>query len=93
MKKIVPFTKDIKFNTKIYEITSISLEHTLHHEEEYLITGDFIISGEYRVTDASVNTESFDFKIPSASGLLQILPRHTTRIFMRFYILGFSKLK
>lgn len=64
MKKIVPFKKELFFKNNIAEITSISLEHTLHHEEEYLITGDFIISGEYRVTDASVNTESFDFKIP-----------------------------
>ncbi len=64
MKKIVPFKKELFFNNNIAEITSISLEHTLHHEEEYLITGDFIISGEYRVTDISINTESFDFKIP-----------------------------
>ena len=33
MKKVIPFTKDIKFNTKIYEITSISLENTLSIEE------------------------------------------------------------
>lgn len=64
MKKIVPFKKELFFNNNIAEITSISLEHTLHHEEEYLITGDFIISGEYRITDVSINTESFDFKIP-----------------------------
>ncbi len=64
MKKIVPFKKELFFKNNIAEITSISLEHTLHHEEEYLITGDFIISGEYRITDASINTESFDFKIP-----------------------------
>lgn len=64
MKKIVPFKKELFFKNNIAEITSISLEHTLHHEEEYLITGDFIISGEYRVTDVSINTESFNFKIP-----------------------------
>jgi hypothetical protein len=64
MKKIVPFKKELFFKNNIAEITSISLEHTLHHEEEYLITGDFIISGEYRVTDVSLNTEKFDFKIP-----------------------------
>ena len=33
MKKIIPFTSDIKFNTKIYEITSISLEHNLKIED------------------------------------------------------------
>ena len=29
MKKIIPFSKEIKFNTNIYEINSISLEHNL----------------------------------------------------------------
>ena len=44
MKKIVPFTKDIKFNTKIYEITSISLEENYNCTED-TIDGEFIVSG------------------------------------------------
>ena len=32
MKKIIPFEKDIKFNTKIYCINSISLEHNLKND-------------------------------------------------------------
>lgn len=64
MKKIIPFKKELFLKNNIAEITSISLEHTLHHEKDYLITGEFIISGEYKITDASINTESFEFKIP-----------------------------
>ena len=33
MKKNVPFCKDIDFNTNIYEINSISLEHNLKIKE------------------------------------------------------------
>ena len=64
MKKIVPFTKDIKFNTKIYEITSISLEHNLTIEENNLVSGEFIISGEYKITDSSINSEPFIYGLP-----------------------------
>lgn len=64
MKKIVPFKKELFLKNNISEITSISLEHTLHHDSDYLITGEFIITGEYKITDASINLESFEFKVP-----------------------------
>lgn len=64
MKKVIPFKKELFFKNNIAEIVSISLEHTLHHEKDYLISGEFIISGEYRITDSSINTEVFDFKVP-----------------------------
>lgn len=64
MKKIIPFTKDIKFNTKIYEITSISLENTLTIEENNEIDGEFIVSGDYKMNDSSINTEPFIYGLP-----------------------------
>lgn len=64
MKKIVPFNKTLFLNNNISEITSISLEHTLSYEKNYLISGDFIITGEYKINDSSINTEKFDFKVP-----------------------------
>lgn len=64
MKKIVPFTNDIKFNTKIYEISSISLEHNLKLKDKEFISGEFIVSGEYKMTDSSINTEPFIYGLP-----------------------------
>lgn len=64
MKKIIPFKKDIIFKTNLSEITSIALEHTLHTEGDDLITGEFVISGEYKMADDSVNTEPFSFNLP-----------------------------
>lgn len=64
MKKIVPFKKDIIFKTNLSEIVSISLEHSLHLEKQSLITGEFIISGEYKMADTSLDTEKFSFNLP-----------------------------
>ena len=64
MKKIVPFKKDITFDSNIAEISSISLEHTLKLKEENLVSGEFIISGTYKMTEASLNVDSFEYKLP-----------------------------
>ena len=64
MKKIVPFKKDITLETNISEISSISLEHTLKLKEENLVSGEFIISGTYKMTEASLNIDSFEYKLP-----------------------------
>lgn len=62
MKKIVPFRKEINLNN-LHEITSISLEHSLKHEGN-TVTGEFIVSGDYRVTETSINTEPFSYNLP-----------------------------
>ena len=64
MKQIIPFKKELLFKTKVSEITSISLEHTLSLTTDDLISGEFIITGDYKMTDASINREKFDFKLP-----------------------------
>lgn len=63
MKSIIPYTKEIPFESKLAEICSISLEHdmTLNEKE---IEGNFIVSGEYKSHVVSVNKETFEFKLP-----------------------------
>src|SRR5574344_2565672 len=63
MKKIIPFNKRIEFEDNLYEVTSISLEHTLHREDR-CVCGNFTVSGEYRVTETSSNTLSFSYDLP-----------------------------
>ena len=72
MNLIIPFTKDIKFNSNISEIVSISLEHdyTVNDSE---ILGNFIISGDYKTHEVSVNKEHFEYVLPFSVDL-------TTRI-------------
>jgi len=64
MKKIVPYKKEVEFNTEVSEITSISLENTLKKASDNFITGEFIVSGEYKIVDVSLNTEKFEFNLP-----------------------------
>ena len=64
MKQIIPFQKELLFKTKVSEITSISLEHNLSLKEDHLIKGEFQISGDYKMTEGSINRENFCFNLP-----------------------------
>lgn len=64
VKQIIPFRKEIEFKTMITKITGISLEHTLTLTDEYTIGGDFIVSGTYKMTEASQIEEEFSYKVP-----------------------------
>lgn len=68
LKSIVPFTKEISFGSKIAEITSMSLEHELNVEVGEL-KGNFIISGDYKSHEISVNREPFLYKLPFSMDL------------------------
>lgn len=59
MRQTIPFVKDISFNSKIEEITSISLEHNLKMENNDSVVGTFTISGKYKVNKISINEEEF----------------------------------
>lgn len=55
--------RDFLFKDSIFEITSISVEH----DEDINVSnleGDFIISGDYRLHEISINKEDFSFKLP-----------------------------
>lgn len=64
MKQIISFRREIPFSTKIGEITSISLEHALKMIENDHIMGEFIVSGNYKITDISINKEPFSYNLP-----------------------------
>ena len=63
LKTTIPFTKEILFKNKIAEITSISLEHELNTTENE-ISGNFIVSGDYKTHEVCVNKEEFLYKLP-----------------------------
>ena len=63
MKKIVPFTKELVFKNGISEITSIALDNTLKLDNN-LITGEFIISGTYKMIGGDLE-EEFKYNIPA----------------------------
>lgn len=63
MKQIIPYEKEISFGVKIAEISSISLEEGFKIKEDEIL-GEFIVSGEYKTHEISVNRESFLYKLP-----------------------------
>lgn len=64
MRQVIPFKKDIVFKTKLEEITSISLEHNLKLGSDNFITGEFIISGDYKISTNSNRLELFNYELP-----------------------------
>lgn len=64
MRKIISFKKELTFKTKVCEITSISLEHIIKEQDDDLISGEFLINGEYKMTEGSINKEKYNFKLP-----------------------------
>lgn len=63
MNKIIPFKKDLLFDTGINEIISISLEHSFHTEDNK-VEGMFILSGEYKMNKESTNIDPFSKEVP-----------------------------
>lgn len=65
MKKIISFEKKIEFSSMIGEVTAISLDHTLKFVDTSNIEGEFIVSGTYKLTEASRIEEEFSYKLPA----------------------------
>ena len=63
MDFVIPYTKEITFDTKIAEIDSISLEHEMDVNESEIL-GNFIVTGEYKSHELSANKEAFSHTIP-----------------------------
>ena len=63
MKSIIPFTKELDFNAKVQEITSISLEREFEVEDGSVV-GNLYVTGDYKSHEISVNVTPFSFKIP-----------------------------
>lgn len=64
MKQIITLEKEIAFKTMVGEISSISLEPDLVFINDSEIEGNLIISGTYKMTEASTLEEEFNYKVP-----------------------------
>ena len=78
MKMNIPYEKEIVFNTKIADITSISLEYEAKVFDED-IEGEFIISGDYKIHELSVNKEPFKYRIPFSVSLTDDIIRDSIK--------------
>ncbi len=63
MNEVYVLDKEFIFKNNIHAITSISIENNYEIENSNL-AGEFIISGDYRLHEVSINKEDFSFKVP-----------------------------
>ena len=80
MKKIISFEKKIEFPSMIGEVTSISLEHDLKFIDGNNIEGMFIVSGAYKLTEASRIEENFSYELPAEILLGETLEIESSKI-------------
>ena len=64
MKKKVTFDKSMEFPSMIGQISAISLDSALRFVDGANIEGDLIVSGKYKLTEASQLEDDFYYKIP-----------------------------
>ena len=79
IKEIIPYEKEIKFDTKISEITSISLEHEESCNNDD-IEGNFLISGDYKEHQISIDKKDFNFKIPFTIELSESIDKESIKL-------------
>lgn len=80
MKKKVTFEKSIEFPTMIGEVTEISLDHRLKFIDESSVEGHLLLTGKYKMTEASRLEENFNYEIPTEIALTEKLDLNTTNI-------------
>lgn len=80
MRKSAKFKKELSFPSMIGEITAISLEHTLKFIDNIDIEGEFIVTGKYKLTEASRLEEDFSYKIPIEIVLTERLDIESAKI-------------
>ena len=80
MKKIISLEKEIAFSSMIGEVTSIALDHTLKFTDSSSVKGNFVISGTYKMTEASTLEEKFSYEIPTEIDLSERLDLETCKI-------------
>ena len=76
MDFVIPYTKEITFKTKIAEIYSISLEHEMDINDNEIL-GNFIVSGEYKTHELSVNKEPFEYTLPFSIDIADNIDKET----------------
>lgn len=79
MKENKRIEKELLFKNNIKDITSISLDsdYKISNKE---INGNFIITGEYKIHEVSINREKFNFKIPFKYQLQDDLDETTVNV-------------
>ena len=90
MNEIIPLKKDIIFKTRIGEITNITLDYDYKIDNDMVI-GSVDVSGSYKMTEASVNSDDFIYTIPFSIALTKKVKFETLKIEIDDFKYKFNK--
>ena len=79
MREIIPLKKDIIFKTMIGMITNIDVSHDYKVKDD-IVEGQLLVSGSYKMTEASVLEEDFYYKIPFSLAISKRIKKDTINI-------------
>jgi len=79
MNNIIEFKKDCIMKTMVSEITDISLSHDYKILDD-VIEGYFDVTGEYKITAASVSKEEFMYTIPFSIAISSLIDKSSINI-------------
>ena len=90
MKENKHIEKELLFKNNVKDITSISLDSNYKVEGQKIV-GNFIIEGEYKIHEVSINKEKFDFKIPFSYELNNDIDTKTIKVDITNFIYDYKK--
>lgn len=80
MKKKISFDRKIEFPTMIGEVCEITLEPDLKFIDESNVEGNLLLSGKYKMTEASRLESDFNYQIPVEIALIEKIDLNTSNI-------------
>lgn len=90
MKENLKIEKELLFKNNIKDITSISLDNDYKINKQQ-ITGNFIINGEYKIHEISINKEKFNFKIPYSYEINNDIDTSTVKVDITNFTYDYKK--
>lgn len=90
MKENKHIEKELLFKNNIKDITSISLDSDYKIENQELV-GNFLVSGEYKTHEISLNREKFNFKIPFKENIKDDIELDSVNVEITNFIYDYKK--
>jgi len=90
MKESLKIEQELLFKNNIKEITSISLDSNYKVKDNELV-GEFIIEGDYKIHEVSVNKEKFNFKIPFKVKIESDIDGDTVKVEIKDFVYDYKK--
>jgi len=90
MRETKNIEKELLFKNNIKDITSISIDCD-YKKNNQKIEGNFIISGEYKIHEISLNKEKFNFKIPFEYKLEEEVDINSVTVDITNFIYDYNK--